>query len=72
MKGRQVKGRQHHLSQNIGLAVAGSAEPAPQALVKEAVWKQKLGNGNRNRNRKRRKKLKQDKMIVKLKLRLTA
>ena len=60
MKSRQVKSRQHHLSQNIGLVVAGSAEPALPALVKEAVWKQKLGNGNRNRNRKRSKKLKQD------------
>ena len=27
-----TKGRQHHLSQNIGLAVARSAAPAPPAL----------------------------------------
>ena len=28
----QAKGRQHHLSQNIGPAIAGSARPAPTAL----------------------------------------
>ena len=39
----QVKGRQHHLSENIGPAIAGSARPAPPALsernkcVKETV-----------------------------------
>ena len=29
----QVKGRQHHLSQNIGPAIAGSARPVPPALL---------------------------------------
>ena len=39
----QAKGRQHHLSQNIGPAIARSARPAPPALsernecVKETV-----------------------------------
>ena len=28
----QVKGQQHHLSQNIGPAIAGSAGPVPPAL----------------------------------------
>ena len=28
----QVKGRQHHLSQNIGPAIAGSAGPVPPPL----------------------------------------
>ena len=29
----QVKGRQHHLSQNIGPAIGGSAGPVPPALT---------------------------------------
>ena len=29
----QAKGRQHHLSQTIGTAIAGSARPAPTALL---------------------------------------
>ena len=39
----QAKGRQHHLSQNIGLAIVGSARPAPPArcerneCIKETV-----------------------------------
>ena len=30
----QAKGLQHHLSQNIGPVIAGSARPAPPALSK--------------------------------------
>ena len=33
-----VKGRQHHLSQNIGPAIAGSAGPVPPALVSGTIF----------------------------------
>ena len=39
----QVKGRQHHLSQNIGPAIAGSAGPVQPALV-NAPYQASSGN----------------------------
>ena len=34
----EVKGRQHHLSQNTGPAIAGSAGPVPPTLGGKGLW----------------------------------
>ena len=45
----QVKGRQNHLSQNIGPAIAGSAGPVPPALnIDDEVQVSSLGQQDTN------------------------